>query len=66
MEGANESGRRAALCAMNRFDLDGSHVRFFEHEPLKRFAALRKVDELAWRLGKPHPFDLARSVMAAR
>ena len=66
MEGANESGRRAALCAMNRVDLDASHVRFFEHEPLKRFAALRKVDELAWRLGKPHPFDLARSVMAAR
>ncbi len=66
MEGANESGRRAALCAMNRVDLDASHVRFFEHEPLKRFAALRKVDELAWRLGQPHPFDLARSVMAAR
>ncbi len=66
MEGANESGRRAALCALNRLELDGSHVKFFEHGSLKRFTALRKVDELAWKLGKPHPFDLARSILSAR
>ena len=66
MEGANESGRRAALCALNRVDLDASHIRFFEHQPLKRFGGLRKVDELAWRLGKAHPFDIARSMLTTR
>ncbi len=66
MEGANEAGRHAAVGVLNHVGRDASHVRFFEHAPLKRFAAMRKIDELAWNLGRPHPFELTRSMFAPK
>jgi uncharacterized protein with NAD-binding domain and iron-sulfur cluster len=62
MESANEAGRRAANAIIQRTGVDAPSAKVWSLEEPRVFEPLQRQDEVAYRLGLPHPGDGAASV----
>ncbi|MFJ9869357.1 hypothetical protein [Streptomyces sp. NPDC101165] len=58
MEGANESARRAVNALLDADNSDTERCRIWELFRPPEMEALKRVDELPYRLGLPNTFDL--------